>query len=244
MAELTFVGTSDAFGAGGRRQAALLLRAGPGAVLLDCAPTTCSGLAALGVGREEIDAIAITHFHGDHFAGIPQFLLASTFEDRRTKALLIAGPPGIEARVRSSAAALGHALDATYAFPLHFLEFAPGRRDALGPVHFEPFETRHQADTRPHGFRVETGSASLIYSGDTGWFDALPDQTRGCDVVVSECTFFDFEFEFHLNYATLRERAHELDCGRLVLTHLGSEMTHRRGQLEIETADDGLRLEF
>lgn len=244
VAELTFIGTSDAFGAGGRRQAALLLRVDAGAVLLDCAPTTCSGLAALGVRREDIDAIAISHFHGDHFAGIPQFLLASTFEDRRTKELLVAGPVGAEARVRRAAAALGHQLREDYPFPIRFAEYAAGRATDLGPVEIEPFVTRHQADTSPHGFRVEAGAASLVYSGDTGWFDALPDQTRGSDLVVSECTFYDFEFEYHLNYQTLRERAEELDCGRLVLTHLGSEMTDRRGLLEIETADDGLRVVF
>jgi len=244
LSELIFVGTSDAFGAGGRRQAALLLRVDVGTVLIDCAPTTCSGLAALDVRRQEIDAIAISHFHGDHFAGIPQFLLASIFEDRRTKALLIAGPPGIEARVRRAAAALGHPLHEDPPFPLRFAEFGADRVTDLGPVALEPFSTHHQADTKPHGFRIKTGHGSLVYSGDTGWFDGFPDRIRGCDLVVSECTFYDFDFEYHLNYRTLRDRAQELDCGRLVVTHLGSEMAARRGQLDLDTADDGMRVEF
>ena len=47
-------------------------------------------------------------------------------------------------------------------------------------------------------------------------------------------------FEFHLNHQTLVAHKPEFDCGRMVLTHLGSEMSARRGQCDFETADDGL----
>src|SRR5262245_63859222 len=63
MSEVVFVGTSDAFGAGGRRQSALVLRAPNGGALLDCGTTTSTGLAALGIQRDEIDCILISHFH-------------------------------------------------------------------------------------------------------------------------------------------------------------------------------------
>src|SRR5678815_1982261 len=108
MSEVVFVGTSDAFGAGGRRQSAVLVRAPQGGVLLDCGGTTATGLTALGIEREEIDAILISHFHGDHFGGIPLLLLASLYEDQRRKPLVIAGPPGIERRVHQLASALGY----------------------------------------------------------------------------------------------------------------------------------------
>ena len=45
-------------------------------------------------------------------------------------------------------------------------------------------------------------------------------------------------------YSDLIERVPSLGCERLVLTHLGASMSERRGQLELETADDGLRLEL
>ena len=47
MNEVVFIGTSDAFGAGGRRQSAILLRTGAGCALVDCGMTTGTGLCEL-----------------------------------------------------------------------------------------------------------------------------------------------------------------------------------------------------
>ena len=60
MSEVIFVGTSDAFGAGGRRQSAALLRTGSGSVLMDCGVTTNTGLADLGIDRDEIDVVLVS----------------------------------------------------------------------------------------------------------------------------------------------------------------------------------------
>ena len=95
MTEVLFVGTSDAFGSGGRRQSAYLVRAPAGSVLLDCGTTTGTGLATLAVDRDEIDTIILSHFHADHFGGIPLFLLGALHQDRRRKPLRIDGPPQV-----------------------------------------------------------------------------------------------------------------------------------------------------
>jgi ribonuclease BN (tRNA processing enzyme) len=245
MNELIFIGTSDAFGAGGRRQSAILLRAPHGGVLLDCGATTNSGLAQLGIERGEVDSILISHFHGDHFGGIPLFLLGAQYQDRRTQPLIIAGPAGIEGRVRNLADAMGHPLeDRDLGFALSFREFSPGSPSEIGPVSARPFTTHHQPDTCPHGLVIEVGSARVAYSGDTGWFDGLPAEVGACEVFVCECTLARPSFEFHLDLETLVANREKFECERLILTHLGAEMIDRRGQCELETADDGLRLSF
>lgn len=238
-----FVGTSDAFGAGGRRQAALFVETAAGGLLLDCAPTTGTGLAALGIPRDAIDAVAISHFHADHFAGIPQLVLGAIYEDERRHPLVVAGPPGIRARVLEMADAVGYPLgERPMPFELRFAELFAGRTADLGPARFTTFETRHDPASCPHGIAVEAGGRRLVYSGDTGWFDELPAHVRGADLFVCECTFYENPLADHLSYRVLSEQRARFACERLVLTHLGSEMTHRRGQLEVETADDGLAL--
>jgi len=245
MRDLTFIGTSDAFGGGGRRQSAILVRAPNGAVLLDCGVTTNTGLLQLGLSSREIDAILISHFHGDHFGGIPLFLLAAQHQNDRKEPLTIAGPPGIEARVRSLAEAMGHPLqDRALGFPLSFEEFAVDRECEIGPVVARAFATHHEPASCPHGLIVRAGPHRVAYSGDTGWFDQLPGEVAGSDVFVCECTFPRASYEFHLDLETLITRRPEFDCGRMILTHLGAEMSECRGHCELETADDGLELSF
>jgi ribonuclease BN (tRNA processing enzyme) len=241
VTQLTFVGTSDAFGAGGRRQSAIFLRCPGGGVLLDCGATTGSGLHALGIAIDEIDAILVSHFHGDHFGGIPLLLLDALYESRRSRRLQIAGPPGIEARVQRLAAAMGHPLEGReWAFPLEFLDLHAGVRNQVGPLSVRSFATHHNPDAHPHGLVIDAGDAKIAYSGDTGWFDGLPRQVAGTDLFVCECTYHKNGFDFHLSHEQLVENRERFDCGRMVITHLGDEMADRRGKSEFETADDGL----
>jgi ribonuclease BN (tRNA processing enzyme) len=245
MSRVTFVGTSDAFGAGGRRQAAIFVETASGGLLLDCAPTTNTGLAALGIPRDAVDAIAISHFHADHFAGIPGFLLAAIYEDRRRTPLVVAGPPGVEARVRAAAEAIGQGLAGReLPFALRWVELPAEQRVDVGPAALRSFAVAHQPDSCPHGLHVELGARRLVYSGDTGWFDDLPRHTRGADLFVCECTFEAPVIPEHMAYDELVERAPRFACERLVVTHLGTALADRRGQLELETADDGLQIDL
>jgi ribonuclease BN (tRNA processing enzyme) len=241
VSEVVFVGTGDAFGAGGRRQSAILVRGTSGTVLLDCGTTTGSGLYALGVERDEIDAILVSHFHADHFGGIPLLLLAALYEDERRHPLRIAGPPGTERRVRELAAAMGHGLEGrAFGFRIDFDELAPGRALEFGPMRASAFATHHTPDSCPQGVLLDTGRERIAYSGDTGWFEGLPREVAGSHLFICECTYRHAGFEYHLNLETLDARRRDFDCGRIVLTHLGVEMAERR--CSFETADDGMHL--
>lgn len=245
MSELVFVGTSDAFGAGGRRQSAVFVRGERGGMLLDCGATTNTGLAQLGVSRDEIDVLLISHFHGDHFGGIPAFLYASNYTDARRHPIEIVGPPSIEERVNQLADALGHQLrDREWPFPIRFREIHPDEALSVGPAEIQAFATRHQPEANPQGYRVRLGREQIAYSGDTGWFEDLPSQVAGSDLFICECTLHQAGLDFHLSLEELREHRDDLDCGRLILTHLGHDMADQRGQLEIETADDGLAIKL
>jgi ribonuclease BN (tRNA processing enzyme) len=245
VSELVFVGTSDAFGAGGRRQSAIFLRAPAGGVLIDCGATTSGGLAELGIPRDEIDAILVSHFHGDHFAGIPFLLLGALYEDERKRPLWIAGPAGIEARVHALASAMGYAIeDRAWSFPLRFTELAPGREQEVGPVRVDAFQVLHQPQSAPHGLALRFGRSRLVYSGDTGYFPGLPECVGDADLFVCECTYLDNDYAYHLNLGRLTEHRHEFRCERTILTHLGEEMLGQRGRAAFETADDGLRVQI
>lgn len=245
MPEIVFVGTGDAFGSGGRRHSAILVREAGRSLLLDCGPTTLHGFRELGIDPGEIDAIAISHFHGDHAAGLPFLLLDRQFQRGKRAPLEILGPPGIETRMHGLTRDYGYdSALAERAFELRWSEFEVGRDCTIPGFTLQPFPARHQPDTRPHMLRVGAGSRSLFFTGDTGWHPELPDRVGDVDLLIAECVMMQPGFEYHLNHEQLVAERNRFRCQRTLLTHLGAAVLADLDRIEFETAYDGLELQL
>ena len=73
---LQFLGSGDAFGSGGRFNTCFHLeRANRGNVLIDCGASSMVAIRKWGVDPNAISTVLVTHLHGDHFGGLPFFLL-------------------------------------------------------------------------------------------------------------------------------------------------------------------------
>ena len=99
--KVTIVGCADAWGSGGRFHTCFRLDAAGRSVLVDCGASALVGWHRLGFDVNDIDAVFLTHLHGDHFGGLPFLLLESQFEARRSRPLVIIGPPGARARIEA-----------------------------------------------------------------------------------------------------------------------------------------------
>ena len=75
-----------------RRLASMMLRLNGKMILVDCGEGTQVGIKLLGWGFKSIEALCITHYHADHIAGLPGFLL-TLGNSGRTDPLTILGPP-------------------------------------------------------------------------------------------------------------------------------------------------------
>src|SRR3990172_10388524 len=94
--DLLFLGSGNAF-APGRYWSSFLLN---GRYLFDASPVVLPHLKRCKVQLEEIEAVFISHFHADHFFGLPFLLLEYAEMTPRASDLAIIGPPGIQERLR------------------------------------------------------------------------------------------------------------------------------------------------
>ena len=240
-----FLGSGDAFGSGGRFQTCILIRSSACRVLLDCGASSLVAMKRAEIKTSEIDAILVTHLHGDHFGGIPFFLLDAHFVRGRTRPLVIAGPPGVERRVRDAMEVLFPGSSrVAYGFESIFIELRERQRTAVGPVDVTAYPVIHASGAPPRALRVETEGRTITYSGDTEWTEQLLEAAAGADLFICECSFYARNVKFHLNFETLMAHISEFACERIVLTHMSTEMLARASGVELECAHDGLEIQL
>src|SRR3990172_6172094 len=93
--DLLFLGSGKACAGEGRPFSSFLLN---GRYLFDCGPTLLQQLRRADVSPNDIEVVLISHFHADHFFGLPFLFLDGKYKGR-TKDVLVVGPPGIEEEV-------------------------------------------------------------------------------------------------------------------------------------------------
>jgi ribonuclease BN (tRNA processing enzyme) len=239
------LGCGDAFGSGGRFQTCFMVTSARGCCLIDCGATAMVAMRRFDVDPGSIDAVFISHLHGDHFAGLPFLLLQQHFIGRRDRLLTIAGPPGTRLRLLAALDVMfpGSA-SMEWRFALHFMEFTAGNTEQLGPFAITPLPVVHPSGGPSFALRVEVDDRIIAYSGDTEWTDTLIDVGHGADLLISECYSFETKPKFHLDYRTLHSHLSKLDAKRVLLTHMGEEMLARLDKVTVDAAEDGQLIEL
>ena len=255
---VTFAGSGDAFGSGGRFQACVHLQpagpavpagsAAPAPVLLDCGATSLPALRRCGLDPGGIAAVFVSHLHGDHFGGLPFLILDAQFAGR-TAPLVVAGPAGTGQR-------LTEALECMFPgssrvrrrFAVEVTELDPGGPGLPGGlavvagVQAQAFQASHPSGAPALILRLTLGGRVIAYTGDTAWTPAIATAAAGADLLIAEAYYWDKAVPHHLRHADLAARREELTARRTVLTHMSADMLGHQEQACHETAYDGLVL--
>lgn len=244
--KITILGSGDAFGSGGRFSTCLHVATADGAaMLIDCGATSLLAMQRAGVDRNAISAILFTHFHGDHFGGLPFFLLDALFVSRRTQPLTIAGPRGLRGWVeRVTETAFPGFSTNVYPFPITYEEVTPEAGTSILGAQITAFPMVHDQRAGPcQGYRLAREGKVFAYSGDTSWTESLVPLADGADVLLVECYTFDIPLANHLDWKRLSARLPDLKARRIVLTHMSEQMLAHRHEATVECAEDGMVIE-
>jgi ribonuclease BN (tRNA processing enzyme) len=243
--QLRFVGCGDAFGSGGRGNTCFHLTGERTNLLIDCGASALPALKRHNVVRNDIELILITHFHGDHFAGLPFFLLDAQF-GRRTRPLVIAGPEGIETRLPAVMEALFEGSSKTrQKFELSVTTLTPEQTVSFGAVSVTPYPVVHGESGGPFlGYRIAAEGRVVAYSADTEWTDALIPLGRDADLFIAEAYTYDKPVKNHLSLAALDARLGEIMPKRLILTHMSDDVLSRLATLSHTAAHDGMSIDL
>lgn len=243
--KLHILGCGDAFGSGGRNQSGYLVEAKDKLFLLDCGPTTLLALKRAGFDPQRLDAILLSHLHGDHFGGIAFFLIEYLYRQARLEPLVIAGPPGTETKVRALFEVMyGGGGGEKEIPPTRFVILQPDEPADVNGIAVAPFRVPHQSDAISLGFKVSCQGKTILFSGDSLWTERFVELTTGVDLFLCECSFYRKQPGMHVNYQDLAANMSRMGCKQLVLTHLGDDMLLHRNEFTAVIAEDGMVLEI
>lgn len=244
--KLTIVGCSDAFGSGGRYHSCYMLDTSAGRLMIDCGANSPLGLKRAGLAFANIDAVLITHCHGDHYGGLPFLFLDRLFLDKRDTPFVIIGPKGIADRLTALMESMYPSLiDFPRQFEVRYHELLPGQDMGWRGLSLAAHEMAHFSGSPSLGVRIKDQDKLFAFSGDSGWCENVVHTGRDADVYVVECTTFSTKTTMHLDYQTLATKFDAIGARRYVLTHMSEEMLSNVGQIDPSrciAAEDGLAL--
>ncbi|MCP4329380.1 MAG: MBL fold metallo-hydrolase [Alphaproteobacteria bacterium] len=236
------LGCGDAFGNGGRFQTCFMVSHAGGRVLIDCGASSLIALKKHGIDPGEIDAVLLTHLHGDHFGGLPFLIIDAQFT-RRERPLIVTGPPGTATRLDSLMEVMyPGSTKVERRFDVDVRELDAEVAVEVCGVEVMPIEVAHACGCPPYGLRVTCAGRTIAYSGDTGWTESLIPLGRDTDLFIIEASMYDKPVKHHLDYMTLKDQLPRVGAHRVMLTHMGTEMLAHRDDADYETAEDGLRI--
>jgi ribonuclease BN (tRNA processing enzyme) len=243
--KVTFIGSGDAFGAGGRFNTCILVDAPDQRIAIDFGASSLVALNQLDIDHASIDAVVLTHLHGDHCGGLPFMLMDGMLGAKRTKPLTIVGPEGTEAHLGGVCEALFPGMHViSPKFHLTYAEMPVMKKTEFNGFAVTSYPAMHTGTTNPTSIRVEVGGKVVSYTGDSEWTRHMPDLARDADLFVCECYFYGRSIPHHMNYPDYQEHKHELTAKRTVLTHFSREMMLHKDDIPEETAFDGKVVEL
>jgi len=245
---LTIVGSGDAFGSGGRSNTCFWLETAKATLVIDFGASALPALKAIRLDPNRIDAIVLSHLHGDHFGGLPFLLLDYQFLARRERPLVIVGPPGARTRLDAALEVFFPKASVTkwrFAWRVEEVELDTDA-DVLGHT-LRTTEVVHQSGAPSTALRLSDDKRVFAYSGDTEWTEALLPIAEGADLFICECYAFTGKVTGHMSWEILRSRISDLGARQLMLTHMNPSVLTRLDELRaagVSIAEDGLAVDF
>jgi ribonuclease BN (tRNA processing enzyme) len=214
---LTVVGCAGSFPGPDSPASCYLLEADGFRVVVDFGNGSLGALQKY-VGLFDIDAVCLSHLHADHCVDLYSYSIARTYAPGGVQPVIpVYGPAGTTERI---GLIHGPGGDDGLMKRFTFETLDPGRM-TIGPFDVQLAHMNHPVET--FAFRFSYGGRSLVYTGDTGETEAVPELAAGADVLLSEAAFLDgpkLPPNIHLTARQAAAYANQAGVGKLVLTHL------------------------
>ena len=166
-----------------------------------------------------LDAIWISHFHGDHFLGLP-LLLLRFWEEGRTRPLTIVGQAGVEEKVWAACELAYPGFRPRLRYPVRFQEAASGQVIEVAGARWSFALGDHSVATPCLAVRLDCDGGAVMYSGDGRPTLATAELARDVDLLVHEAYGLEPDTPGHGGVPGCLDMARDVRARNLALVHV------------------------
>lgn len=227
-----FIGVGEAFDEHYPNTSILVSVGGPGEgthVLLDCGFTAAAAYSTLAPAGTMLDAVWLSHFHGDHFLGLPLLFLRFQ-EEGRAKPLTIIGQAGVTEKVWSAFELAYPGFRPRLHYPVHCVEVLPGNRLEFLGMQWSFAASDHNFSAPCLAVRLDHGDSSVFYSGDGRATKATADLARNVGLLIHEAYGIEANMPGHGGVQECFELALNVQARTLALVHVNRQVRRKHAQ--------------
>ena len=221
--KLTFLGVGEACDPEHGNTSFQVVTANNIHLLCDCGFTIPHAYFATCQDSEQLDLVWISHFHGDHFFGIP-LLLLRLWEMGRRRPLTLCGQRGVGQQVMKAMELSFSGFAAQFSYEINFVEIEPKQRHEVAGLSLQTVKTVHWQ--RNLGLLLDDGERKLYYSGDGRPTAGVAEMVRQCDLAVHEAFMLQDEFPYHGSITGCLQLVDKCTPCNLALVHLERKFRH------------------
>lgn len=194
-------------------------------ILLDCGFSAPSPFWRISPDPMALDAIWISHFHGDHFLGIPQLMLRM-FENNRKKPLTVIGQKGVRKLVLNAMELAYPGFLSKMAFTIEAIEVDAGQSFETAGFNGSVAPSVHSKPCL--ALRLDNDNNSVFYSGDGRPSEDSRQLAKGCDLIIQEAFTVDKTLHGHATITEAIAMAKEADARYLALVHVNRDVRREK----------------
>lgn len=236
--KITFLGTGYSCDPQ-RRNLSILVEENNRSHLLDCGFNSANGYLSRFADSTSLDSLWVSHFHGDHFFGIPHLIL-HFYMQQRTKPLTVISGMGGEDIILQAIKLAYPELSKKLPFSIDFVELTSGSSSKINGLAWQCAPVTHSQSS--FGLQLSNANHSLYYSGDGRATEQSRALMRGCNLVIHEAYSLEPGDPNHFSVAECYELKESLKIDKLAIVHLDSKTrqavsTNNEGMAEIKAAN-------
>lgn len=241
------LGTGNAFNQESRLNSSYLVELNGKNILMDCGFTVPFSLQQQNISFSSIDYLLITHYHGDHFAGLSALILGLKYVYPQDKKLTIIGPNNPKAKVEELLKLLYPGNEKIInELNIDFISVPKeGGNVLIDDLEIDVHQMVHSDASFPVGYILKSGNNKTGFTGDTCWHNGLIDFINQSDQVIMECHFVEKVGEGHISVEELEAEALVQEKkSDIFLTHLYEGSSAKAKELGYNVLSDGDVLNF